>query len=156
MGKIIVFGSAIDHENPQIMLTDSVEKIAIISPRMGVALARFYISIFQSSKRLAVIFGTCIATAGKVMWIGFLFLIEYFWENINMPKLMGVLSALFALVSGCLWFFSASLQQALAKAETTEELATVFSATMEWQTYAGLTAVIAALLALCAALSAKE
>lgn len=139
-----------------IMLTDGVEKVEIVSPKMGATLARFYISMFQSSKRLALFFGICTTTAGKVMWIVFSRLTEYLWENINIPKLGGVLSALFALVSGGLWFLSASLQQALANAETTEELAAVFATTMEWQTYAGLSAVIAAFFALCAAMSAKE
>ena len=143
-------------DNSNIMLIDGAEKIEIVAPKMGLALARVYVSMFQLSKRLGMFFGTCTTTAGKVTWVVFAFLTEYLWENLNMSKLAGVLSALFAIVSGGLWFFSASVQQSLENAKTTEELQTVLAATMEWQTYAGLTAVIAAFLALCAAMSAKE
>lgn len=71
-------------------------------------------------------------------------------------KLLSLMAGLAALISGVLWFWSATLQQVLPGGATVEVAAAALAETMAWQTYAALASIVAAILSIAAALAAKD
>jgi len=90
------------------------------------------------------------------MWLVLSTALQFIGEIIKITKLMGAISAAFALLSGFLWFVGASTQQTLHNVKAIEGLEPLMWATMDWQTKGAIAALIAGFFALVAAFSSKD